>query len=178
MQKVHVEATGYVFPWQHQQHRSPVTVSQHRDLGLFQLFFFLVFSYFPTEPYICWHSVLFGANVCQRWTECFKLPALHCWWFLLFFFFFFSLHCRPVFSFFGVCSAFIRCFLMLYPHCIWSCVHFLCTRIKSVSPLIFLQHTTFLGVFCLFLFFFFFLSERRWGGKEAYSLAYSLEETT
>lgn len=80
-----------------------------------------------------------------------------------------SLHCRPVFSFFfGVCSAFIRCLLMLYPHCIWSRVHLLRTKIKSVSPLIFLQHTKFE---------IFFLKWER-GVEIPHSPAYSLEGTT
>lgn len=68
-----------------------------------------LFPRFPTEPYICWHSVLFLANVCQKWTEC-----LAC---LL------QLSAAGLCSVLGVCSAFIHCLLMSYPHYIRSRIH-------------------------------------------------------
>lgn len=139
-QKVHVDATGYVSLTTSTTPRSYYGVLTKGPWSFPALFLFshiFLLSHTFVDILCCC-----GANVCQRSPECFKLPALHCWWF--YWGVGVSLHCRPVFSFFGVCSAFIRCLLMLYPHCIWSRVHLLRTKIKSVSPLIFLQHTKFL----------------------------------
>lgn len=67
--------------------------------------FWVAFSCFPSEPYICWYSVLTSA-------ECNKLPALalHRWWAFL-------RVLTPLqellWDLFGVCSAFIGCLKML-----------------------------------------------------------------
>lgn len=55
--------------------------------GLWSFPALFVFLHFPPEPYICWRSILFGANVCQKSAEWFELPApvLHCWRAIVFF---------------------------------------------------------------------------------------------
>ena len=67
--------------------------------------------------------------------------------------FHFSLHCRPVFSFcWCLFSIYLLLINVLRPHCICSFFFFLSSRIKSVSPFIFLLETNF---------FFFFFSQAK-----------------
>lgn len=146
---MHVEVTGY---------RGPV----NKETLVFSCSFF-VFSYFPTEPYICWHSMLFGANVCQRSCECFKLPALHCWSFCRFSFF---TPLQACVQFFGVCSAFIRCLLTFFVLTAFEVV-FIFNALGLRVSLFDLP-----AAYKVFFFFFFLKQERRKKKKHRAELIY------
>lgn len=115
-QEVHVEASGCVFPWQHQLHQAAtlllewLTLSYERDIGLFLLFFFC--HIFPLSHTFV--NILLCKGKCMSEIICVFQAALF----------------SSLFSF-GVCLAFIHWLLTLYPHCIWSCVHFNALRLKG-----------------------------------------------
>lgn len=112
--------------------------------------------------------MLFGANVCQRSCECFKLPALHCWSFYRFSFF---TPLQACVQFFGVCSAFIRCLLTFF--------------VLTAFEVVFIFNALGLRVSLFDLpaaykvFFFFFFSSKRGEKKRSIEPSlYTLEGTT